>query len=98
MTPLRITPPARRRGLALRLLAIGGLALLSACAEEPATGPALAEPATPPQASFICPDICLPIGDVHDGGGVGSVVVVPGDPSPGAPGIWLGNPYSAQSC
>jgi hypothetical protein len=94
MTPPRISP----RGLALRLLAIAGLVLLPACAEEPATGPALAEPATPQQASFMCPDICLPIGDVHDGGGVGSVVVVPGDPSPGAPGIWLGNAYSAQSC
>jgi hypothetical protein len=37
-------------------------------------------------------------GTIHDGSGIGSNPVVPGDPSPGVPGLWLGNTVSGNYC
>jgi hypothetical protein len=37
-------------------------------------------------------------GTLHDGTGNGSLTVVPGDPSPGAPGVWLGDTLAGRWC
>jgi hypothetical protein len=70
---------------------------LGACSED---GSPTAPDETRPSL-LLCPvgDICgNSDGVIHDGTGNGTLTVVPGDPSPGADGIWLGNTVSKQWC
>lgn len=63
------------------------------------------EPTSPnagrPPTANVCPvDYFCGTADglIHDGTGNGTLVIVPGDPSPGADGIWLGNFVSPNYC
>jgi hypothetical protein len=56
-------------------------------------------PATPALACNDVAPYCDPVtGVIHDGTGIGALPQVPGDPSPAAAGIWLGNTVSAGYC
>ncbi len=76
-------------------LAASALLLVSCRPDNPLDPPPL-------QADAQCnddPQLCGPVdGTIHDGTGNGTVIQVAGDPSPGAPGIWLGWYGSGQYC
>lgn len=76
----------------------GFITLLASC--SPDRGPT--EPELPRSLVPVCPvgNLCgtTSNGVIHDGTGNGTLPVVAGDPSPGSPGIWLGNTRSGQWC
>jgi hypothetical protein len=76
---------------------IGWLTLLAACSPE--RSPTAPDPTSPMLLTCPVGDLCGNTdGAIHDGTGNGTLTVVPGDPSPGAAGIWLGNTTSKQWC
>lgn len=68
---------------------------LAACGVD--SEPPLAVGPTPETPQLISMPALPPV-EVHDGTGDGFPYTAPNDPSPGAPGIWLGNLYSARFC
>src|ERR1043165_980101 len=79
-----------------RLVAVA-LVLLWGCSFDSSTSP---------ETDHLALDVACPYGGfcgsanglIHDGSHQGTIVQVPGDPSPGAPGIWLGDTVSARWC
>jgi hypothetical protein len=88
--------PVRGFGSALGL----ALLLLGACSPEDST--VLVEPSGTPTANALpCPlgGLCGSTnGVIHDGTGNGTLTIVPNDPTPGAPGVWLGDTLSGRWC
>src|SRR5216110_119645 len=91
----RALVPCRMRAISFTALVASALLLASCRSDNPLDAPPL-------QADAQCNDdplLCGPVdGTIHDGTGDGSVTQVAGDPSPGAPGIWLGWYGSGQYC
>jgi hypothetical protein len=85
-----------------RIAGVLGAALfaLSACSPD--------GPPTSPEPADVLANIIPPCpvgglcgstnGVIHDGTRSGTLVSVPGDPSPGAPGVWLGDTLSGRWC
>ncbi len=83
------------RAISFTAVVVSAQLLASCRSDNPLDAPSL-------QADAQCNDdplLCGPVdGTIHDGTGDGSVTQVAGDPSPGAPGIWLGWYGSGQYC
>jgi hypothetical protein len=86
----------KRRSIVL-VIASSVVGIGSGCGRD--MGPSLSSPSFNQEPCAVTPALCDPVdGTIHDRTGDGALYEPPGDPSPGALGVWLGSQVAPRWC